>query len=80
MITSSGRSEARKSKTACWLPVAKASRSAVLMLRHLDEEEAAERLAKALRGAVVDDGVQTRDLGGEADTHQFTEAILRRLG
>ncbi len=38
-----------------------------------------ERLAVALR-QVVTDKVRTRDLGGTAGTHEFTEAVVRAIG
>ena len=53
-------------------------RSAVLMLRHLGMPEG-DRLASALRQVVVEDRVLTRDLGGEASTQKFTEAVVRVL-
>jgi isocitrate/isopropylmalate dehydrogenase len=37
-------------------------------------------LREAVRRAVVDDGVRTRDLGGEASTQDVTRAIIRRIG
>jgi isocitrate dehydrogenase (NAD+) len=53
--------------------------SAVLMLRHLDESEAADRIMNAL-GAVLSAGtVRTRDLGGTASTLEFADAIIRAL-
>jgi isocitrate dehydrogenase (NAD+) len=53
--------------------------SAVLMLRHIDEQAIANRIVAAL-GAVLSEGqVRTRDLGGTASTIEFTEAICRRL-
>ncbi len=55
-------------------------RSAVLMLRHLEMGESAERLARALRRVVVEERFLTRDLGGTANTHEFTEAVVRAIG
>jgi isocitrate dehydrogenase (NAD+) len=55
-------------------------RSAILMMRWLDEPEIAERLGKAIRKVFVDQGVRTRDLGGTASTSEFTEAVVRALG
>ena len=52
--------------------------SAVLMLRHIDEGPMADRVMTAL-GAVLTDGIRTRDLGGTASTIEFTDAICRRL-
>lgn len=55
-------------------------RSAILMLRHLEEEAAAHRLSAAIRKVVVDDKVLTRDVGGTASTQEITEAIVRAIG
>ncbi len=55
-------------------------RSAILMLRHLELRQEAERLARAFRKVVVHDKVRTRDLGGKAGTHEFTEAVVRAIG
>jgi isocitrate dehydrogenase (NAD+) len=53
--------------------------SAVLMLRHLAEDEAADRIMAALRGVLVAGTIRTRDLGGAASTGQFTDAICRAI-
>ena len=50
--------------------------SAVLMLHHLDEDEKAERIMKALWSALADGSARTADLGGTATTTQFTDAIV----
>jgi isocitrate dehydrogenase (NAD+) len=52
--------------------------TAVLMLRHLDDHATADRIDRALR-ATLAAGTRTRDLGGEATTTEFTEAIVRAL-
>ncbi len=53
--------------------------SAVMMLRHLNEGPAADRIMTAL-GRVLEGGLaRTRDLGGDATTKQFTEAVIREL-
>ena len=52
-------------------------RSAILMLRHVEAHEVAERLAGALRQVVIEDKLYTRDLGGQATTSEFTEAVVR---
>jgi isocitrate dehydrogenase (NAD+) len=53
--------------------------SALMMLDHLGERDAAARIRTALT-AVLDAGtVRTRDLGGEASTTEFTDAICRAL-
>jgi isocitrate dehydrogenase (NAD+) len=53
--------------------------SAVLMLRHIDEGEIADRVVNALNGVLAEGKVKTRDLGGTASTIEFTDAICRRL-
>ncbi len=53
--------------------------SAVLMLRHLDEDAAADRIMTALRGVLVAGKTRTRDLGGVASTVQFADAICRAI-
>jgi isocitrate dehydrogenase (NAD+) len=54
--------------------------SAVLMLYHLDEDDKAERIMKALWTALADGSARTADLGGGATTTQFTDAIVKALG
>jgi isocitrate dehydrogenase (NAD+) len=54
--------------------------AAALMLDHAKLPELGTALREAVRGAVVDDGVRTRDLGGTASTDDITHAIIRRLG
>ena len=53
--------------------------SAVLMLRHLDEDAAADRIMTALCGVLVAGKTRTRDLGGVASTVQFADAIRRAI-
>src|SRR5215813_8072019 len=53
--------------------------SAVLMLKYLDERERANRVQRALEKVLADGAVLTRDLGGQATTLDFTEAIIRAL-
>ena len=53
--------------------------SAVLMLEHLGEEDAAGALMTALEH-VCRDGPRTRDLGGDAGTSEVGGAIVARLG
>ncbi len=49
--------------------------SAVMMLRHMGEEEAAGRIERAL-GTVYEAGqVRTGDLGGKATSREFTDAV-----
>ncbi len=49
--------------------------SAVLMLRHIEEHAAADRIMTALERVLVSGAVRTRDLGGSATTTQFADAI-----
>jgi isocitrate dehydrogenase (NAD+) len=52
--------------------------SAILMLRHLDLAEDADRIERALH-ATLAAGVRTSDIGGTAGTRAFAEAIAARL-
>jgi isocitrate dehydrogenase (NAD+) len=53
--------------------------SAVLMLRHLNESEIADRIMVALGTLLAEGEIRTRDLGGTASTMDFAEALCRRL-
>jgi isocitrate dehydrogenase (NAD+) len=53
--------------------------SAVLMLKHLNERERAVRVQSALEKVLADGKVLTRDLGGQATTLEFTDAIIHAL-
>jgi isocitrate dehydrogenase (NAD+) len=53
--------------------------SGALMLRHLGYPDAAARLEDALRGVVAEGRTVTYDLGGNAGTSQFADAIIERL-
>jgi isocitrate dehydrogenase (NAD+) len=53
--------------------------SAVLMLRHIGESEAAERIVAALHKVLQAGQIRTRDLGGTASTFEFADAISRGL-
>ena len=53
--------------------------SGVLMLRHLGEQAAAERVETALREVIAEGRRTTYDLGGEAGTSEFADAIIERL-
>jgi isocitrate dehydrogenase (NAD+) len=53
--------------------------TAVLMLKHIGEREAAERIQGALERVLAEGKVLTRDLGGEATTIEFTETVIRSL-
>jgi isocitrate dehydrogenase (NAD+) len=49
--------------------------SAILMLRHIKEGPAADRIMKALCAVLVKGTTITRDLGGTASTSQFADAV-----
>ena len=53
--------------------------SAVLMLRHLDESDAADRVQKALETVFTERKTLTRDVGGTAGTTQFADAVLAAM-
>lgn len=53
--------------------------SAILMLRHLGESIAADRIEAALFRTLADPATRTGDLGGRATTRQFTDAIIGHL-
>jgi isocitrate dehydrogenase (NAD+) len=53
--------------------------SAVLMLRHLDESEAADNIQAALEKVYEERKILTRDVGGTAGTSQFADAVLAAM-
>ena len=53
--------------------------SAVLMLEHLGEQDAAKRLQAAIERVYTEGGNLTADVGGTASTKQFTDAVLQAL-
>jgi isocitrate dehydrogenase (NAD+) len=53
--------------------------AAAMMLDHLDEEDAAERVRRAIVATIVADHVRTRDLGGSASTEEFGRAVASRV-
>jgi isocitrate dehydrogenase (NAD+) len=53
--------------------------SAVLMLAHIGEREAAQKLQKAIYAVYAEGKWLTGDVGGSASTFQFTEAIIRNI-
>jgi isocitrate dehydrogenase (NAD+) len=54
--------------------------AAAMMLDHTKLPDLGDILRRAVRQAVVDDGVRTRDLGGGAGTADMTRAIIQRIG
>jgi len=54
--------------------------SAAMMLDHIDQREAAARLRKGIHAALANAETRTGDLGGKANTAQFTDAVIRLMG
>ena len=53
--------------------------SGLMMLDHLGERQRAERIRAALATVLESGTVRTRDLGGQASTTEFTEALCREV-
>ncbi len=53
--------------------------SGALMLRHLGEIPAAERIERAVESLVAEGTRVTRDLGGQSNTQQYVEALIGAL-
>jgi isocitrate dehydrogenase (NAD+) len=53
--------------------------SAVLMLDHLDEHAAAEKIMQAVSRVLISGRVRTRDLGGTASTMEYAEAVCQAM-
>jgi isocitrate dehydrogenase (NAD+) len=53
--------------------------SGALMLRHLDETDAADAVESATRDVIAEGTTVTHDLGGTAGTSEFAEAVAARL-
>jgi isocitrate dehydrogenase (NAD+) len=53
--------------------------SAILMLHHISENEAADRLQRALENVYEAKQSLTRDVGGHAGTQEFADAVIAAL-
>ena len=53
--------------------------AAAMMLEHVNHQELAARLKKAIAEVIQVDRVMTADLGGSASTKEYTLAIIKRL-
>lgn len=53
--------------------------TAAMMLEHIGESEAAQRLDQAINKVLIS-GPVTPDLGGKASTEEFTNAVIKALG
>jgi isocitrate dehydrogenase (NAD+) len=54
--------------------------SALMMLDHIGERDASAHIRGALARVLSAGKVRTRDLGGQASTTEFTEAVCREIG
>ncbi|MDQ3755424.1 MAG: isocitrate dehydrogenase (NAD(+)) [Acidobacteriota bacterium] len=50
--------------------------SSILMLRHLGEREAAQKIEQAMLKVFAEGKVRTRDIGGTARTNEFARAVI----
>ncbi|HKO36320.1 MAG TPA: isocitrate dehydrogenase (NAD(+)) [Pyrinomonadaceae bacterium] len=53
--------------------------SALLMLRHIEERGAAEKIERAMLTVFEEGKVRTRDIGGSASTNEFADAIIAKM-
>jgi isocitrate dehydrogenase (NAD+) len=53
--------------------------SAILMLRHIDEDAAADKLQEALEAVYIEKKTLTRDVGGSSGTKAFADAVIKAL-
>ena len=53
--------------------------SGILMLRHLGEREAADRVERAMLKVFREGRVRTRDIGGTAKTNEFARAVVEAM-
>ena len=53
--------------------------SAILMLRHIEERAAADKIETAMLNVYRDGKVRTRDVGGTSSTNEFADAIIRGM-
>ncbi|HAY47801.1 MAG TPA: tartrate dehydrogenase, partial [Thalassospira sp.] len=53
--------------------------SAVMMLDHLGEKAASDRLMRAVERVTADPSLHTPDLGGNATTRQVTDAVIAAI-
>jgi len=53
--------------------------SAILMLNHIEERKAAEKIETAMLKVFEEGKVRTRDVGGTASTNEFADEIIRSM-
>jgi isocitrate dehydrogenase (NAD+) len=54
--------------------------SSAMLLDHVDQRDAAARLRKGVKAALAQAATRTGDLGGKANTAQYTDAVIRAMG
>ena len=54
--------------------------SAAMLLDHVEQPAAAERLRRGVSAALASPETRTGDLGGKANTAQYTDAVIRAMG
>src|SRR5918911_1645682 len=54
--------------------------SGILMLRHIGERDAADRVERAMLKVYTDGQVRTRDVGGTSHTDEFAHAVIQAMG
>jgi isocitrate dehydrogenase (NAD+) len=53
--------------------------AATMLLRHISEAKAAQRIADAIESVLLKGDCRTADLGGKATTTQFADAIIKEI-
>ncbi|HEY8227201.1 MAG TPA: isocitrate/isopropylmalate dehydrogenase family protein [Pyrinomonadaceae bacterium] len=53
--------------------------SGILMLRYINEREAADKIEKAMLDVYREGNVRTRDVGGNAKTAEFADAVILKM-
>ncbi len=53
--------------------------SAILMLHHIDETTAADKIQSALEAVYAEKKTLTRDVGGTSGTRAFADAVIAAL-
>jgi isocitrate/isopropylmalate dehydrogenase len=53
--------------------------SAAMLLDHVEQRGAAQRLRTGVAAALARPDTRTGDLGGRANTAQFTDAVIRAM-
>jgi isocitrate dehydrogenase (NAD+) len=53
--------------------------AAIMLLQHIAERQAAQRIRVALEDVLLKGECRTADLGGKATTTEFADAIIREI-